>query len=253
MAAAASIPACALSTAADGLVAIGLRLLQRLLAGEFLRRQRLLSIEFQLHALGGGLRRNHLRLRLVDAGVLRHDLPADTVDGRLLGGDLFPRRVGGELVVAVVDGGDHVAGTDGRIVLDRDAGDIAGDLRRQRRVVGAHIGVVGRDHVTAADPPFDAKGAAGDNGDGGRGGNQRALIETKAKPVRRGFCAAGRRILRPAVAGLDTAFKHAAFKDGWEASFRLLVLFAKHCGAPHGLSDYARPGRILTEPFGQLI
>jgi hypothetical protein len=48
----------------------------------------------------------------------------------LLGGDLFPCRVGGEFVVAVVNGGDHVAGVDGGIVLDRDAGDIAGDFRR---------------------------------------------------------------------------------------------------------------------------
>ena len=79
-----------------GLVAIGLRLLQGLLAGEFLRGKRLLAIEFELHPLGGGLCRNHLRLGLIDIGVLRHDLPADAVDGRLLGGDLFPRRVGGE-------------------------------------------------------------------------------------------------------------------------------------------------------------
>ena len=57
--------------------------------------------------------------------------------------------------------------------------------------------------------------------------------------------------MRPAVAGLDTAFKHTTFEDGREASFG--VLFAKHCGAPRGLYDFARPDYVLTEPFGHSI
>jgi hypothetical protein len=115
--------------------------------------------------------------------------------------------------------------------------------------VGAHISVVGRNHVTPADPPFGAKSAASDDGDGGCGSDQGALIESY--PAHCGFCAAGRRVMRPGVTGFDTAFEDATFESGWEAGFR--VLFAKHCGAPHVLTDYARPEYVLTEPFSHPI
>ncbi len=118
------------------LVATGLRLFERLLAGISLHRKRLLAVEFELRLLGFGLRRKHLRLGLIDIGRLRDDLAADPVDGRLLGRDLFARRVRRELVVAVVDRGDHVAGMDRGIVVDRNAGDVTGNLRRRASCCG---------------------------------------------------------------------------------------------------------------------
>ncbi len=99
--------ACALWTAAAAWSRLASACSKSLLAGEFLRRERLLPLEFQLHLLGGGLRRGHLRLGLVDIGGLGDDLAADTVDRRLLGGDFLARRVGRKPVVAVVDGGDQ--------------------------------------------------------------------------------------------------------------------------------------------------
>jgi len=81
-----------------------------------------------------------------------------------LGGDFRARGVDGELVVAVVDGGDHVAGMDVGVVGDGNAGDITGDLGGQRRVVGLHIGVIGRDgeapnrRIIVAVPAGDADG-----------------------------------------------------------------------------------------------
>ncbi len=161
MATAASITAWALVTAAADLVAIGLGLLQLLLAGVILRGEEFAAAEFKLHFLGGGLRRHHLGLGLIDAGALGDDLAADAIDGGLLGRDLVARRVGREPVVAVVDGGDDVAGPHRGIVLDRDAGDIAGDLGSERGVVSAHIGVVGRHQIAAGQPPMHTISATG--------------------------------------------------------------------------------------------
>ena len=101
-------------------------------------------------------------LGLLDGCFLGGDLMCDAGDGRLLGRDFAARGVDGEPVVAVVDRGDHVAGMDVGVVGDRDAGDIAGDFGGERRVVGLHIGVVGRDreapdrHVVVAEPAADA-------------------------------------------------------------------------------------------------
>ena len=68
-------------------------------------------------------------------------------------------------VVAVVDGGDHIAGADPRIVLDGNAVDIARYLRGQRSVVGENIGVVCGDDITAVQPPADTSKTAAEHGD----------------------------------------------------------------------------------------
>ena len=49
---------------------------------------------------------------------------------------------------------DDIAFAHMRVVVDRDVGDIAHDLGRECRVLGAHIGVVGRDEITAGRPPI---------------------------------------------------------------------------------------------------
>ena len=89
-ASAASIAACAPCTAA-AVCAVGLRGLERLLAGVVARRERLLALELELGARGGRLRGGELRLGLLDRGLLRLDLLADAIDGRLLGRDLVAR------------------------------------------------------------------------------------------------------------------------------------------------------------------
>ncbi len=135
------------------LVAVGLRLLERLLARIAACGEVALALELELGARRAGLRGGELRLGLVDGGVLRRDLLADAVDGRLLGGDVVARSLDRELVVAVVDVRDDIALAHMRVVVNRNVGDIAGDLGRERRVLGAHIGVVGRDEIAARGPP----------------------------------------------------------------------------------------------------
>ena len=55
--------------------------------------------------------------------------------------------------IAVVDPGEHLAGLDRLVVADQHGCDIAGDFRRDGRVVRLDIGVVGRD-LEPADRPI---------------------------------------------------------------------------------------------------
>ena len=91
-----------------------------------------------------------MRLGLLGRAFLRRDLAADAVDGGLLGRDLAARGIDRDAIVAVVDPEDHVAGAHHGVVAGKDRRDVAGHPRAERGVVGAHIGVVGRD-VEAAD------------------------------------------------------------------------------------------------------
>ncbi len=106
-----------------GLVAVGDRLFERLLAGELLALERLLALVFELHPRPSGLRRGELRLRLRDGRALRLDLAVEARDGRRLGRDLVAGLVDGEAIVAVVDAGDEVAGMDPGVLLDGKLGD----------------------------------------------------------------------------------------------------------------------------------
>ena len=145
--------------AGDRLVAVGLRLFQqsggskrRCAASSFWRSS---SSSMRVGRRLGG---NELRPGLLDRSFLGRDLMADARDGRFLGRDFVARRIDGEPIVAVIDGGDHVAGVDVGVVGDRDVGEIAGHLGGQRRVIGLHIGVIGRDrepadrHTVVAEP-----------------------------------------------------------------------------------------------------
>ena len=158
---------CALH-AGDRLVAVRLRQLERLPAGELLGRQFLLALQFGLGARLDGLRRSELRLGLRDRGLLRFDLLADARDCRLLGGELVARGVGRQPVITVVDAGDHVAGMNIGVVGDADRRNVAGNLGRQRRRVGMHISVVGGDDEPAGCEPVVAVPAAGGEHDGRR-------------------------------------------------------------------------------------
>ena len=107
--------------------------------------QRLLAIVIEPGPFQAGFRRNNLRLRLLDRAFLRGDLAADTLDGGPLGGDLGARGIDRDTIVAVVDPINHLAGVHQRVVAGQDRRDVTGYSRAQRGVVGAHIGVVGRD------------------------------------------------------------------------------------------------------------
>ena len=101
-----------------------------------------------------------MRLGLLDRAFQRGDLAADAVDGGLLGGDLAARRIDRDAVVAIVDLEDHIAGADNRIVARQDRGDMARHAGAQRGVIGANIGVVGRD-IEAPDQEIIAAVADG--------------------------------------------------------------------------------------------
>ena len=87
--------------------------------------QRVLRFNRAHLAVDQGLRREHVRLGLVE----RH------------------------FVVAVVDAGEDLPGFDGLVVLNQNLDEVARDLRRDGDGVGLHIGVVGRD-MEAADCPI---------------------------------------------------------------------------------------------------
>ena len=74
-----------------GLVAVGLRLLERLRGVDLPRRQVLLALQLEVGAVGVGLRRVELRLGLIDRRLLRLDLPVDPRDRGLLRGELVAR------------------------------------------------------------------------------------------------------------------------------------------------------------------
>ena len=157
--------------AGDRLIAVGLGLLQELPARGVARDQLVLTNELQLRARGRRLRGDELGLGLLDGRLLGGDLMTDPADGRLLGGDLAARRIDREPIVAVVDGRDHVAGMDAHVVGHEDAGEIAGNLSGQRRVVGLHVGVIGRNREAPDRPPVVAEPA------GDRDGNRQQRAE----------------------------------------------------------------------------
>ena len=108
----------------DGLIVVGLRLLQRGPAVDLPCCQFLLAFQFEVGAGGTRPGGGELRLGLVDRGLLGDDLPAETVNGGLLDGDLVARGLDGEAIIAIIDAHDDIAGRDVGVVLHRDLGDI---------------------------------------------------------------------------------------------------------------------------------
>ncbi len=128
------------------LVPIGLRLLEELAARSVTRHQLILPGQFQLGTRGGCLSGNELRPRLLNGGLLGRNLMGHPRDRCFLGCDFFARRIDRKAVVAVVNSGDDVPGVDVGIVGHRDAGEISRHLGGERRIIGLHISVIGRDH-----------------------------------------------------------------------------------------------------------
>ena len=98
------------------------------------------------------LRLIELRFRLIDLFVLAANLRLDVADVGLRNGNLRLRLIDRDLVVAVVDPRQQIARIDMLIVGDRHIGDIAANLRRDRKTPGCDEGVVCRLIVTDVEP-----------------------------------------------------------------------------------------------------
>jgi len=57
-----------------------------------------------------------------------------------------------DLEIAVVDAGQHLAGLHALVIADQHVDEITRDFRCNRRVVGLHIGVIGRDQEASDGP-----------------------------------------------------------------------------------------------------
>src|SRR5262249_61926479 len=87
----------------NGLVVIGLRLLERLAAVDLAGRKLLLALQLELGARRAGVGRDEERLRLIDRGLLCSDLPPKPGDRGVLDCDLILCGLDRETIVAVVD------------------------------------------------------------------------------------------------------------------------------------------------------
>ena len=102
------------------------------------------------------LRLIELRFRLIDLFVLAANLRLDVADVGLRNGNLRLRLIDRDLVVAVVDPRQQIARIDMLIIGDRHIGDIAANLRRDRKTPGRDEGVVCRLIVTDVEPVSQA-------------------------------------------------------------------------------------------------
>ena len=110
----------------------------------------------------------HGRLRLANRGFLQDQARLQAGDGGSRAFDLGLRRAHGDDEIAVVDGGEQVAGLDGLVVFDQHLVHRSRHLRRDGREVGLHVGIVrglgrcaGRGAIEierAADRPLRAAG-----------------------------------------------------------------------------------------------
>ena len=107
--------------------------------GELVVARRLLLREHE-----AGLRLLDLRLVLRDDGPLRRYLRVHVVDIGLRRRHLRLRLLERGAIVAIVDAGDHLAGDDMLIVGDRDLGDVTRHLRSDRKLPRGDEGVVRR-------------------------------------------------------------------------------------------------------------
>jgi hypothetical protein len=166
------------------LIAIGLRGLERLMAGKLLRGQCLLTRKLEIGAYGTGFRRGELGLRLVNTGLGRGNLTINACDRCLLARHFLVSGLRRQLVVAIVDGRDQVAGANMGVVGNLDGRQIARHLGGERRVVGVDIGVVGRHREAADRPPIVAVPSRTAEGDCEHGAQDQALAARRGLAVR---------------------------------------------------------------------
>jgi len=108
----------------------------------------------------------------IDERLLRVERRLAAGDRRLRRGDVGVRLVERDLIVAVVDAGEDLAGFDGFIVANKNLDEIARDFRGDRRVVGLDIGVVRRDMEASDRPVIPTEISAGCEGRDASGGQK---------------------------------------------------------------------------------
>ena len=137
--------------------------------------------------LGEGRRRRvdiERRPGRLDNRLLHVELGLLARDRGFCGGDVGLGLIERDLEVAVVDPRQHLAGLHALVVAGQHFVKIAGDLRRDRGVVGLHVGVIGGDQETADRPVVPTvPGCAGQQRDRG----SRHQEPPKLAPFR-GFC-----------------------------------------------------------------
>ncbi|MGY4419787.1 hypothetical protein ACVWY2_002212 [Bradyrhizobium sp. JR6.1] len=123
-----------------------------------------------LRELQIGFGRVDLGRLLLNEGLLQFDLRVEVLDRGFRSRNVGPGLVQRGLEVAVVDPCQQLTGLDRLVIRDQHFGDVAGNLRRDDRGVGFHIGVVGRFEVAAGrDIVVAERGGSGDAEGGGRG------------------------------------------------------------------------------------
>ena len=95
------------------------------------------------------------------------------LDDGLRRGDIGPGLIERDLEVAVVDPRQHLAGLHMLVIADENLIEVAGDFRGNRRVVGLHIGVIGRDQEATHRPVIPAIPGRGGEQRGGDSSQQR--------------------------------------------------------------------------------
>ncbi len=146
-----------------GLAVVGLGRLQALPTGEIGGRQLCIALQIALRARQVGLRRDNLRLRLLDHRALQVHAAVIGQNRGLFG---CHRRLGLRhpgRKVAVVDHEQHLPGGNPLVVGDPGFLDVALDHRADHRDVALDVGVVGRLLEAPDVPPIPADRGAEDD------------------------------------------------------------------------------------------
>lgn len=144
-----------------GTVALRLRLVEAAAAGEVARGQGRVAGELGGGEPEGGAGAGDVGQDLLRRGARGIGLAREPRHGRLLARDAAARGLDGEDQVAVVKPHDDVARAHAVAVAHLDRRDMPGDLARERRHVGADIGIVGAGEEASIGPLAPSRVAGG--------------------------------------------------------------------------------------------
>ena len=140
--------------------------------------------------------------RLLNDRMLQHDLGIQVLDGGLRRAEVGPRRRERCLEIPVVYAGKNLSRLDPLVISDKNLGDVAGDLRCDRRIIRLHVGVVRRFEISARRPVVmtvvPGPGRPGEQGNR----NQAALDEAAPTSTRPGGSRGRYRLRRVGLGGL---------------------------------------------------
>ena len=145
-----------------------------------------------------GVGRGDLLISLLDGGGLQNQLGIDGADLALRGFPIGDRLAQRGLEILVVDACEHLAQPNRLVVGDQHLADVTGDTRRDQRVVGLDIRVVGGDQEPAVLPVVRAVMR--------RGGQAQHADSTEQCPLQQPLATRG-------AAGPDANARHTAIHD----------------------------------------